>query len=86
MTSRQLYEATRSAWIIGPKRYQAKYAIAAFRGLVREVYRIDSWKPKEKRWEFTGTVAEPQVRDKYLNQSLKNYITKGSQNPIKYTF
>jgi len=86
MTPQQLYDATRSKWVVGTKRNQAKYAIAAYRGLVREVYLIDTWSPNGNRWEFTGQVASPSVRDKYLNQSLDNYVKKGSQNPIKYTF
>lgn len=86
MSTVELYEATRCCWKLGPKRNKAKYAIAAFRGLVREVYRIDTWQPREKRWGFTGAVAEPEVRSKYLNQSLKKYMVKGSQNPIRYTF
>jgi len=86
MTPQQLYDATRSKWKMGVKRNQAKYAVASYRGLVREVYRVDSWSAVENRWEFTGQVAEPAVRDKYINQSLDNYVKRGSQNPIKYTF
>jgi len=86
MSDDELYKTTRCCWKVGPKRSRAKYAIAAYRGLVREVYRIDSWQPKENRWGFTGHVAEAEVRDKYINQSLRRYFIKGSQNPIKYTF
>jgi hypothetical protein len=86
MTAQQLYDATRSAWVVGTKRNHVKYAVAAYRGLVREVYRIDNWSAVGKRWEFSGQVAEPSVRDKYINQSLDNYVKRGSQNPIKYTF
>lgn len=86
MTPPQLYDATRSKWKMGVKRNQAKYAVASYRGLVREVYRVDSWSANADRWEFTGQVAESSVRDKYINQSLDNYVKRGSQNPIKYTF
>ena len=85
MSDEELYNATRSSWIIGPRRYQAKYAFAAYRGLVREVYKINYWNVVGgKRWEFTGTIAEPEVRNKYINQSLSGYMKRGSQNPIKY--
>jgi hypothetical protein len=88
MSEQDLYDATRSAWVVGLKRNQAQYAIAAYRGLVREVYRIESWNfvPIRKRWEFIGQVAEKDIRDKYINQSLDNYVKQGNQNPIKYTF
>jgi uncharacterized protein len=66
------------------------YAVAAFRGIAREVYKIEKWEPAEfkgkVRWLFIGDVASDEIRDKYINQSLEKYITKGSQNPIKYTF
>lgn len=87
MSPEKLYAVTRSAWrIASHRRETVKYAIAGYRGIVREIYKIDSWnfKPDEKRWEFNGTIAESEIREKYLNQSLDNY--KGSQNPIRYTF
>lgn len=86
MTPQELYEATRKSWIVGIKREKTKYAVAAYRGLVREVYQIDNWNSVGKRWEFTGVIAKPEIRKKYINQSLENYIKRGSQNPIKYTF
>lgn len=86
MTPQQLYQTTRSAWVIGSKRNNAMYAIAAYRGLVREVYEIENWNSNGDRWEFTGQIANSIVRDKYLNQSLDNYVKRGSQNPIRYTF
>lgn len=87
MNEEQLYQITRSAWKVGaPRRQAVRYAIAAYRGLVREVYRITGWQAKGDRWEFTATKAEPAIRDKYLNQSLENYIKKGAQNPVRYNF
>ena len=86
MKDNELYNTTRSSWKLGSKKNEAKYVIAAYRGLVREVYRINSWNQVGDRWEFTGEVAEKEIRDKYLNQSLENYTKKGSQNPIKYTY
>lgn len=86
ISDQKLYDSTRASWILGVKRDRAKYAIASYRGLVREVYAIEKWQPNGDRWEFIGKVAEDKIRDKYLNQSLENYIKKGGQNPIRYTF
>ena len=86
MKDNELYNTTRSSWKLGSKKNEAKYVIAAYRGLVREVYKINSWNQVGDRWEFTGEVAEKEIRYKYLNQSLENYTKKGSQNPIKYTY
>lgn len=86
ISAQKLYDSTRASWIVGTKRDRAKYAIASYRGLVREVYEIEKWQPNGDRWEFVGKVAEDKIRDKYLNQSLEKYIKKGGQNPIRYTF
>ena len=87
MTPQELYEATRSSWKVAlHRRKNVKYALASYRGLVREVYEIENWNKKDDRWEFTGKIAEGLIRDKYLNQSLDNYIQKGNQNPIRYTY
>ncbi|MEI8085687.1 MAG: excinuclease ABC [Paludibacter sp.] len=86
MTPEALYEATRTCWKLSIKRENAKYVLASYRGLVREVFKVEKWFPVDNRWAFDGTIASPEIRDKYLNQSLENYIQKGNQNPIKYTF
>ncbi len=88
MSPEQLYEATRTSWVIGEKRNKAHFAFAAYRGLVREIYSIQRWQqaPIKGRWEFIGQVSPDSIRDKYINQSLENYIKKGSQFPIRYTF
>jgi hypothetical protein len=98
MTSLELYEATRGIWVIGKRRERADYAFAVYRGIVREVYRIDAWYPAvtleyetrdliqyagSGRWEFEGTVAED-VRDLYVGKSIRTYLGKSSQNPIRY--
>lgn len=36
------------------------------------------------RWEFEGDIAESEIRDKYLNKSVKSLLSANSQNPIKY--
>lgn len=86
ISAQKLYDSTRASWIVGTKRDRAKFAIASYRGLVREVYEIEKWQSNGDRWEFIGKVAKDEIRDKYLNQSLENYIKKGGQNPIRYTF
>jgi hypothetical protein len=88
MTAEELYNATHCCWNVGVDREKAKYAIAAYAGLVREVYEIEKWQPSkvEGRWEFTGKIADDEIRKRYLYKSLEKYIKKGAQNPIRYTF
>jgi uncharacterized protein len=99
MTEDELYDATRSCWKLGRRRTRAKYALAVFEGVVREVYEIAGWheggttpcksgihkKPRtEGRWEFTGHKAEESVRSRYVGGSVSAYFTHGQQNPVKY--
>jgi uncharacterized protein len=88
MTSESLYEATRKSWVVGPRKSHAVYAIATYRGLTREVYKIDSWhkvpEHGQNRWAFEGKIANEEVRKKYRYKSIVNYFKRGAANPIKY--
>jgi hypothetical protein len=88
MTEKELYEATRKAWVIGKQRDKAKYAVATYRGLTREVYMIHRWYPIEvngkTRWGFEGVKAEDEIRSRYRYKSIANYFLQGAANPIKY--
>lgn len=86
MTDENLYLSTKQSWVLGTKKKEAKFIIASYRGLVREVYEIENWYQINNRWGFNGRIAPKEIRDKYLNNSLENYIRKGNQNPIRYTF
>ena len=86
MPENDLYNATRSAWKLGPKKNKAKYVIASYRGLVRKVFEIESWQKTGNRWEFIGKPADEEIENKYINQSLQKFISKGNQNPIRYTY
>jgi len=99
MTEVELYDATRSAWKVGDKKDKAQYAFAVYEGVVREVYRITDWLPggstfaaqhqgKRKRrpgrWEFVGTLADIEVRQRYVNSYVGHLFPKGAQNPVLY--
>jgi hypothetical protein len=98
MTPAELYDATRATWKVGPKRDKAKYALAVFEGIVREVYEVTAWLPagstftsrfpkgdrQRDRWEFVGRVAEDRVREKYVNGDVTHLFKRGAQNPVAY--
>lgn len=100
MTAGELYDATRGVWKVGPRRNKAAFAFCVYGGIVREVYSIAAWIPAgstmtgrdfsekdyqlDDRHEFVGKLASEQLRKKYLGKSVRQYLTKGSQNPIKY--
>ena len=97
MTETELYEVTRGIWKVGPRCQTADYAMAVYRGVVKEVYRIRSWHPAKStpyttrtpgpaagRKEFDGEVAPQEVRAIYIGKSVRDYFKKGMQRPIVY--
>jgi uncharacterized protein len=98
MNAQELYEVTRGIWKLGLRRYKAKYAMAVYQGIVREVYQIDRWVPagfseyltrkqedvtKRGRWEFEGKV-EKKLSRRYVGKSVRKYFSKYSQSPFHY--
>ncbi len=99
MTAEELYDATRSAWKMGRRKDQARYAFAVYEGVIREVYKIAGWLPggstfaaqnqgkmrsRPGRWEFVGTLAEDRLRKRYLNSYVGHLFKKGAQAPFMY--
>lgn len=86
MSPDELYEVTRSAWVVGDRRERARYALAVFEGQVLEVYHIERWQQAETagRWEFRGHVADESIRDEYVGRSVRYYLRAANQNPIVY--
>lgn len=96
MPAAELFEATRGWWTVGKRREQAAYAFAVSRGVVREVYRIDSWRRRElgdrgadatdragrARWGFAGEAADELGR--YRNTSVAHLFRPGESSPFKY--
>lgn len=100
MGADHLYEITRGVWKVGAKRRDARYALAVFHGVVREVFAIDARHPagstpysfrahddlaRPGRWEFTGRVAEEFVRSRYMGRSVREaHFAKGLRSPVIY--
>jgi hypothetical protein len=65
MTAIELYDATRKSWVVGPRRNEVQFAMAIYRGIVREIYEIAAWLPAGSTMTVFGTTsnvpeAEPQ--------------------------
>lgn len=99
MTPAELYDATRSAWVVGPRRNHVELVFAVFEGVIREVYRVQGWHPggttfntrtagrgadRRGRWEFVGVIAEEEARVRYMNRWVGDLFPQGAQNPIAY--
>jgi hypothetical protein len=90
-----LFEATAGWWAIGERRNKAEYAMSVNHGVIREVYRIHSWRKrkegdrewqddigKKPRWGFEGEVAENMAH--YRNHSVRHLYKTGDRNPIRF--
>jgi hypothetical protein len=96
----ELYEATRQWWhvgrwarnLAGPD--SPEWAMAVYRGVVRAVYKIESWEPAGQqdiaqdpkrvgRWRFVGT-RDKVLEKRYVNGSVTAYMSAAAQNPITY--
>jgi len=87
-----LYEKTRASWTVKPERHKPTWAFSVYGGIVRAVYRIESWErpPDEKRvgkdagrWDFNG-VRDIEMEDLYLWTDVSGYLPLGARNPITY--
>lgn len=99
-TPEELYEYTRGAWKVGPKRDAVEYIFPVYKGIVRNVYKLKgAWVPAgtteyefrdfltfkgSGRWEFEGREAEEEILKKYVGKSVKEHFPFGSRNPIRY--
>ncbi|MNL31877.1 hypothetical protein D3C87_1536910 [compost metagenome] len=45
---------------------------------------LNSTKSLIGRFEFKGKLAPEEIRNKYINKSVKHYFVKGNSNPINY--
>lgn len=91
ISAAELYEITRGNWGMGKRREAAIYALSVFRGVVREVYRINSWRcvrarsrsqKRQWRWRFAGAVA-PELRH-YVGGNVERYLKAGARLPFRY--
>lgn len=84
MTANEIYDATRKSWVVGARRNKAKYAVATYRGLTREVYQINEWYQIGNRWGFNGYLADETTRNNLRYKSIAGMSARGAANPIRY--
>lgn len=85
MSDEEVYAATRSAWVVGPKRNKAKYAVATCRGITRAVFEVQNWVSEpDGRWSFNGALAEDPIRGELKGKSVAHLAKRGAANPVRY--
>lgn len=97
MSPMELYDATRSAWVVSSNREKPLLALVVYQGIVQEVYKIAYWFPnnttlnsrktaaedqRDERWEFVGQIADDTIRKRYRYNDVSGYM--GPRNPINY--
>lgn len=98
----ELYDVTRGCWrrkIESVK--DAEYALSVSDSIVREVYKINDWKPskevirettpnkpdtEDERITFIGEIAPDDIRNRYLNKNVKNLYKWGEADPVKMVY
>ncbi len=85
MSPQDLYEATCKWWRVAPARRNPTWAFAVYNGIVRAVYRVESWEksPTSVRWAFVGSV-DPAMEAIYVWTDVSRYFRAGAQSPVTY--
>ena len=87
-----IYEATKEIWNIKEfRRNQIEFVLSEYKGLIVEVFKVERWYSKERGYNkrakkygqtylgygFEGTIAEQNVRNKYINKTISPYKKRG---------
>lgn len=80
--------------VIGPRREKCEYAIAVAYGVVRGIFRVNAWQPREEgdsprqragktlRWGFDR---QPAAEMQHLvGLDVSSLFVKGAANPVLY--
>lgn len=78
MSAERLYEVTRGKWIVGQRREKAKFAFAVYRGVIREVYKIDRWQPSSNEVDPTMKEWIADRKAEFGNQRKQKWEFVGS--------
>ena len=94
-----LYDATRYAWKISPKKAQrAEIVVAVRHSMIVGVFIAEKWlsataenfprhEPVPGRYGFIGKDASHSIRRMYVGKRIPDeYRKQGAANPIKYTY
>lgn len=94
-----IYQATKETWTIDRSKINnIKYVLSEYRGLIVEVFEVEEWYEKErwynpwskKYWQikiwfwFHWKIADPEIRNQYINKSISHLKTRWSATVIRY--
>jgi len=93
-----IYNATKETWRMKNPINKIAYVLSEYHGLIVEVFKVNEWYKKKRKtkhkneqdrkeydgYGFNGTIAENEIRIKYLNRSIAHLKKKGAANVIRY--
>lgn len=83
MTPQALYDATRSAWRVRESKAQnVDYALAVYRGVVREVYEIAGWFPAGQTMRTSDPDGRPKSRKKRDKKRME-FVGKKADEDVR---
>lgn len=102
ISAQELYEVTRGIWKRKIESVvRARYCLSVYKGEVIQVFKIAQWHQAGTtdyftreliashcpgRIEFTGVVADDEVRSRYVGKSVAALFKNGEANPVKTFF
>jgi uncharacterized protein len=73
MTDLELYDATRSCWVINQERAEhVQYVFAVYEGMVMEVYKITAWLPAHST--MNTRFLSDEIRNKDIDSKRKEFV------------
>lgn len=100
-TSEDIYYATKGVWAMSLNTAKNfKYVLSVYKGLVVEVFEVDDWYAEKRGYtsskdkhgnkkrngcSFNGKVAISEIRDLYLDKSVKHVFKKGERASFRYS-
>lgn len=81
------YESTRGCWRISiPNIKEYPYVFSVTDGIVKEVYKVKEWHAAGERKEFSGIVAEKDIRERFIGKRIPDiYAKRGMASPVLYS-
>ena len=81
------YESTRGCWRIRmPDVNKYPYVFSVTDGIVKEVYKVKEWHVAGERKEFSGDVAEKEIRERFIGKRIPDsYAKRGMASPVLYS-
>lgn len=90
MDENTVYEIAEQAWYLDDQTESkdlAEYALAIYQNEVKGVFSIDKWRKYQfepHKWEFEGTIAPDNIKNRYLDKKIPNAFGERQYNSSRF--